>query len=780
MAEGDGAPQRRYGLRPRPQVDDIIESDDDWNHSEDEDEFGLDSSGDSYEPSESGSEEQSEDGEEEDVLAPPRGRRGLTLDSGPFPDSDSGDDYDANFANDQYGSSESVYDSDISLESNEPHDPEDGWTRASHLSSPYDRTQPGPEYTGATTGIYDDGPTFAFDRPVEAFKYFIDGEIIDNLCLWTNQRARAFFVGRGNHKVHSLRWTEVVSDDMYIFLALVLLMGIVRMPSRHMYWEHGPTFGGPAIFTGGVMSRNGFNSIMKFLRFSPAQEVDKRRPKTRIQPFLDMLKVRFERAIDPGPNIGIDESLILWKGRLMFKQFIRTKRARFGIKIFFLCPSDPSWDGYSWSFEVYWGAQPAFDAPGEHGLSKSEAVVARLMTNLFHTGRHVFCDSWYSSVRLAMWLWENGTYFTGTINPLRGVPVFLRNETLGKKLSSFARKGCMLVCKYVDRKTLYSITSKFSARVIPRTKKYFRGRAYFNLPKQIDDYNQHMGTVDLVDLKLKYYSSSRKSLAWLKKLGIHFIDRAQHNAYLMFKSQQGILYDKKFMGYIKDVVNGLISEHSPYGRELIEEEEDRLNGRRRHRRRAPRRRLYRSPDRIHGSSSSNDSSPPGPHYGRGQRRRVNENQQPIISDSTDQESSQRPPPPQSPVPSNAMDRIHQRVKRTPSKGKGSKAAKRCRECWYQKRPRKETTFCCSVCPQKPGLCSAECHEDYHRRVHPSMFTPTSTTPVSARTRGGIAKRAGVRGPASRPKRGMAEPEPGTSGAPPRKRRRKDTSTDSTD
>ena len=38
-----------------------------------------------------------------------------------------------------------------------------------------------------------------------------------------------------------------------------------------------------------------------------------------------------------GKNISMDESLVLFKGRLNFKQYITSKIARFGIKLYQLC-----------------------------------------------------------------------------------------------------------------------------------------------------------------------------------------------------------------------------------------------------------------------------------------------------------------------------------------------------------------------------------------------------------------------------------------------------------
>ena len=52
-----------------------------------------------------------------------------------------------------------------------------------------------------------------------------------------------------------------------------------------------------------------------------------------------------------GKNITVDESLILFTGRLSFQQYIKTKRARFGIKLFQLCTSN----GIQLDFIVYHG-----------------------------------------------------------------------------------------------------------------------------------------------------------------------------------------------------------------------------------------------------------------------------------------------------------------------------------------------------------------------------------------------------------------------------------------
>ena len=57
----------------------------------------------------------------------------------------------------------------------------------------------------------------------------------------------------------------------------------------------------------------------------------------KIRPAFDFLVDRFSSIFVPGKNLCIDKSLLLWKGRLFFKQYIPIKCNRFGIKLFLLC-----------------------------------------------------------------------------------------------------------------------------------------------------------------------------------------------------------------------------------------------------------------------------------------------------------------------------------------------------------------------------------------------------------------------------------------------------------
>jgi hypothetical protein len=65
-------------------------------------------------------------------------------------------------------------------------------------------------------------------------------------------------------------------------------------------------------------------------------------------------------------------------------------------------------------------------------------------------------------------------------------------------------------------------------------------------PCIIEDYNTHMGYVDLSDRMANSYSISRRTWKWTKKLFIHLLDLTILNAYVLSKSCGSTLTYLKF------------------------------------------------------------------------------------------------------------------------------------------------------------------------------------------------------------------------------------------
>lgn len=158
---------------------------------------------------------------------------------------------------------------------------------------------------------------------------FLTDEFFDLLVEQTNLYAAQYKRGNANLPPNSraISWEETNRNEMKKFLALVLLMGIVRKPEVSDYWSTNPLLKG-SIFNS-VMPRNRFQSILQFLHFADNSRYDANDPNHdrlyKVRPVVGYLVSKFKSVYIPEEHISIDEELLLWKGRLVFKQYIPLK-----------------------------------------------------------------------------------------------------------------------------------------------------------------------------------------------------------------------------------------------------------------------------------------------------------------------------------------------------------------------------------------------------------------------------------------------------------------------
>ena len=136
----------------------------------------------------------------------------------------------------------------------------------------------------------------------------------------------------------------------------------------------------------------------------------------------------------PGKNLSVDESLVLFKGRLTFKQYIKTKRARFGIKLYELTMSD----GITLEFLVYCGKGMFANDDPNSDMPITERIPALLMAPFLGKGHVLFTDNYYTSSSLATYFLANQTHLCGTVGINRKhYPKDLQSEELEKGTAIF-------------------------------------------------------------------------------------------------------------------------------------------------------------------------------------------------------------------------------------------------------------------------------------------------------------------------------------------------------
>jgi hypothetical protein len=134
---------------------------------------------------------------------------------------------------------------------------------------------------------------------------------------------------------------------------LLNLQGIAQKSENGKYFSKRESMLTP--YFSQIITEKRFHLLLKFLQFADNSKFDPdhhHKKLYKIQPILDHLKSKFSSVCTPEQNICVDESLLLWKGRLGWIQYIPSKRSRFGMKIYKLCESST---GYVWNFIVYNG-----------------------------------------------------------------------------------------------------------------------------------------------------------------------------------------------------------------------------------------------------------------------------------------------------------------------------------------------------------------------------------------------------------------------------------------
>ena len=127
-------------------------------------------------------------------------------------------------------------------------------------------------------------------------------------------------------------------SELLSFLAITMLMPHAKKHVMSDYWARGDTLF-IAIFAE-YFTRDRYTSILRYLHFANDEDEDENDPPWKIRQLITNLNEKFRKFFKPYKKLVVDESLMLFKGRLKFKQYIPSKRHRFGVKIFILCDCD--------------------------------------------------------------------------------------------------------------------------------------------------------------------------------------------------------------------------------------------------------------------------------------------------------------------------------------------------------------------------------------------------------------------------------------------------------
>lgn len=136
------------------------------------------------------------------------------------------------------------------------------------------------------------------------------------------------------------------------------------------------------------MEKNRFKEISQFLHLNdtsrePAHGEANFDRLYKCRPTLTAVLRNVQRCYLPTKNISVDEGMIVFKGRLSFRQYLPAKPTKYGIKVWMAADSS---NGYVVNFSVYLGSEG--EIRRRHGLGYD--VVMHMVRPFFNRNHHVF------------------------------------------------------------------------------------------------------------------------------------------------------------------------------------------------------------------------------------------------------------------------------------------------------------------------------------------------------------------------------------------------------
>ena len=388
-------------------------------------------------------------------------------------------------------------------------------------------------------GVYLDVPARRNFKEVDFFHLFFTNDLISSIVEHTNTYAWMNIIKKKKYASKDGSWKETSPNEIRMFIALLLYMGVVNVPAHDRYWSIKSLFHG--LWARVMMPRLRFKALLAMLHVvDPGSEQagDKLR---KVNSFIDQFRDRCVSLYQPAQNQAVDERLVKSKHRSGIRQYLKNKPAKFGIKLWVIADSAT---GYTCDFRVYTGSGDGL-AHKDYGLGYG--VVTTLAQPYLHQGYMIFFDNFYTSVPLVGDLFDKGTPSCGTVTENRkGFPLSMKGgKTWGQKKERgsmrWKREGKTLCLQWKDNKIVTMLST------IDLASDYFEVERKVKVdgvwttitvkqPACIKRYNSFMNGVDKSDQYLSKYNVLRKCIRWWKTLFFHLVDIAIVNGFIIFQN----------------------------------------------------------------------------------------------------------------------------------------------------------------------------------------------------------------------------------------------------
>ncbi|KAK3894878.1 hypothetical protein Pcinc_001374 [Petrolisthes cinctipes] len=409
---------------------------------------------------------------------------------------------------------------------------------------------PRPKKRKRDSANYTPGPTPATDGVIEAdeiFSLFLDDLTVSRIVYFTNE-----FIDKVKQKFKNLRnmYDHTSTMEMKALLGVLIMSG-VRRDNRISSEEMFSSDAGAGLYRAGMSERR-FSYLLRCLRFDDAITRNERKKTDRLAAIRDVWDTFLSNCKNcyiPGADITIDEQLLSFRGRVVFKMYMKNKPAKYGLKNVLACDARSH---YMFNAYPYLGKG---SVPKTEGSTQGQFLTEKLIEGYTGAGRTITTDNWFTSLPLAMNLLQEDTHLVGTMRPKPYVP----REAITSKADRLIGSSLFL---HDNNVTLLSYKAKKDKNVLLLSTRHhtqtISGRK--NKPEILHYYNKHKGGVDVFDQLCAKYSCSRKTRRWPVCFFMGMVNMTTVNAYVIHKEQmqKANRNPKETRVFLREMAKGLV------------------------------------------------------------------------------------------------------------------------------------------------------------------------------------------------------------------------------
>ncbi|XP_058810117.1 uncharacterized protein LOC131675225 [Phymastichus coffea] len=260
-----------------------------------------------------------------------------------------------------------------------------------------------------------------------------------------------------------------------------------------------------------VFTRNRFSFLQSCLRFDVKSSRNREDRFAPIRKLWDIFMGNCKRYYTPSSQCTVDEQLLGFRGRCIFRVYSKDKPDKYGFKIICLNDAETSYMIFA---IPYLGKNTAQNISGESVPEYYFRIVAE---PIYNTGRSITADNWYTSI-------------TGTIRKnKREIPEEFKKPSKPAPGTTFCHAENLTLLSYTPKK-------KRSTKIVLVISSFMHSTEISEgKPVLVRHYNATKGGTDNFDKLCHSYTVSRRTNRWPQRYFYGMIDQAVVNARVLLK-----------------------------------------------------------------------------------------------------------------------------------------------------------------------------------------------------------------------------------------------------